>query len=332
MDVRLNKPRVFLSHSKKDVGFIRPVYESLRECQIDPWLDEIDIRHGQPWLEAIFEDGIPTCDAVIVYLTEASISSDMVKREMDAALLQRLSERRVTLLPYVADPAIRSQLRSDIQTFQIPEWNEANFAQMLPRVVAEVWRSYTERITALATQEERVKRLEAELELSRRSATDSVFSPSEEAEFNYLWSVLDRWTPVALTEDPQEPSAPTFEYDVHTGSLTAQVMGAKYNFDIWQLIGIIKPVLVSDLRSRGITVEEDELHLNELPDWSDELVMFGLLERVPYEPNETSSWMSRTALFGPSYMLVWTPKSNRFRYWLAYSNRLPSELGVRQKD
>ena len=46
-----NRPRVFLSHSKADVTFISQLYEDLRHCQIDPWLDSIDIRHGEPWLE-----------------------------------------------------------------------------------------------------------------------------------------------------------------------------------------------------------------------------------------------------------------------------------------
>lgn len=70
MESRLNKPRVFLSHSKSDKSFIELINNDLRKCQIDPWLDSEEIRHGKPWLDTIFEDGIPTCDSVLVYFTD----------------------------------------------------------------------------------------------------------------------------------------------------------------------------------------------------------------------------------------------------------------------
>lgn len=47
MDQRFNKPRVFLSHSKSDVEFIKKIKSDLQNCQIDTWFDEDDIRHGK---------------------------------------------------------------------------------------------------------------------------------------------------------------------------------------------------------------------------------------------------------------------------------------------
>ena len=81
MEVRKNKPRVFLSHSKADIEFVRQIRNDLQKCQIDTWLDEDDIRHGKPWLDSIFEDGIPTCDSVIVYFSSYALQSQMVKKE-----------------------------------------------------------------------------------------------------------------------------------------------------------------------------------------------------------------------------------------------------------
>ena len=65
MNERLNKPRIFLSHSKKDADLIKRLYDDLRQCQIDPWIDEMDIRPGKPWLDAIFEEGIPMPQGVL---------------------------------------------------------------------------------------------------------------------------------------------------------------------------------------------------------------------------------------------------------------------------
>ena len=61
-DTRLNKPRVFLSFSDEDAPFINQLDSDLRNCQVSTWLYTKQIRHGKPWLEAIFEAGIPTCD------------------------------------------------------------------------------------------------------------------------------------------------------------------------------------------------------------------------------------------------------------------------------
>jgi hypothetical protein len=44
---------------------------------IDDWIDTEDIRDGRPWLNEIFEHGIPTCDAILVYLTENSLKSNV---------------------------------------------------------------------------------------------------------------------------------------------------------------------------------------------------------------------------------------------------------------
>ena len=91
----------------------------------------------------------------------------MVKKEMDAGILQQLKDKRVAFLPYVDDEARRTKLRADIQALQVPVWNKANYSEVLPRVVAEIWRSYLERTVTSAVQEERVNRLQAELELEK---------------------------------------------------------------------------------------------------------------------------------------------------------------------
>jgi hypothetical protein len=109
-----SRPRVFLSHSKADIDFIAKLYEDLRACQIEPWYDEFDIRHGQPWIDAVFGGGIPSCDCVLVYLTEHSIESQVVKKEIDAGIIQQLNDRKVGILPYVSNSVLRGKLRADI--------------------------------------------------------------------------------------------------------------------------------------------------------------------------------------------------------------------------
>src|SRR3954447_4598668 len=144
MENRINKPKVFLSHAWANKPFIERIAADLRRCGIEYWLDSEEIRDGRSWLRMIFEDGIPTCDAVIVYFTEQSLASKVVQKELDAAVVHQLSDQGVTLLPYVSKANLRGSLRSDIQTLQCREWNDQNYESVLPTVVAEIWRSYLE--------------------------------------------------------------------------------------------------------------------------------------------------------------------------------------------
>src|ERR1700733_2860104 len=195
MQDRINKPRVFLSHSKKDAAFVEgKIDPDLRRCQIDPWIDTAEIRDGRSWQQMIFGEGIPTCDAVLVYFTEHSLASKMVGREVDAALVEQLRDQGVTFLPYVSASALRNELRSDIRTLHTREWNESNYLEVLPRVVAEIWRSYLERTVAQAVAQEKLRRLEMQEDLrnSKDRIQGTLFKPAEEQDFTYIFSKLDK--------------------------------------------------------------------------------------------------------------------------------------------
>ncbi|MBC8550456.1 MAG: toll/interleukin-1 receptor domain-containing protein [Candidatus Brocadiales bacterium] len=191
--MKSNKPIVFLSHSKKDIPFIDKLASDLRKCQIECWLDSEEIRAGKPWLKVIFEDGIPTCDVVIVYLTENSIQSKMVKKEIDASLIEQLSENGVSFIPYVNNAKLRDELRSDIRTLQCLEWNTNNYNEILPSVVAEIWHCYMERMINFAVTQEKNRRLELEIELRKQKDIfeSTPFSSSEETDFRHIHKMMN---------------------------------------------------------------------------------------------------------------------------------------------
>lgn len=188
MRERVNKPRAFLSHSSLDVSFIERIENDLRDCQIEYWRDRNEIRDGKRWQQVIFEEGLPTCDVIIGYFTENSLASDMVAKEVDAAQLRQLQDNGIAFLPYVNKEEIRGKLRLDIQSLHCRVWNDENYYEVFPSVVAEIWRSYMERTIAVAVLQERNRRLEAELELERLQArfNASPFTPQEESEFQYI--------------------------------------------------------------------------------------------------------------------------------------------------
>ncbi len=66
----------------------------------------------------------------------------MVEKEIDAGLIQQLEDGGMAFLPYVKNPGLRKELRKDIQSLQVPVWNEENYEELLPEVISEIWRAY----------------------------------------------------------------------------------------------------------------------------------------------------------------------------------------------
>jgi hypothetical protein len=117
-------------------------------------LDTEEIRDGKSWLKVIFEDGIPTCDSIMVYFTVNSIASKMVGKEIDSSLITQLNDSGIGILPYVQTAELRKTLRVDLQTLHCREWNDANYQDLLPSVVAEIWHSYMERTVGTAVAQD----------------------------------------------------------------------------------------------------------------------------------------------------------------------------------
>lgn len=339
MEPRMNNPRVFLSHSKADIAFIENLKSDLQRCQINTWLDSDDIRHGRPWLEAIFEYGIPTCDAVLVYFTEASIESKMVKKEMDAGIIHQLQDGKVAFLPYVIDEEVRRKLRPDIQALQTHIWNDSNYAELLPQVVAEIWRCFLERTVPHAVQAEQVKRLQAELSLEtlKKESAHNVFSQAEETEFRYLWKTFDRIIPMRMietveteNEGQKDKSSVSLEINVNFATVIAlliEVNNVEYSCQLlkWFLVdqakSLFQPVKLSDNQKKSYAIKA-------FPDLVDELMMYGFLNRRYNPPKENKQPRLLLMSSGGHYTNMYTEKFHRFRYWLAYNNMLPNKVSL----
>jgi hypothetical protein len=334
MDYLRNRPRVFLSHSKADIGFIERAGNDLRGCQIEPWLDSQEIRAGQPWLDAIFESGIPTCDCVFVYLTESSIDSTMVKKEIDAGIIRKLRDSQIAFLPYVSRAELRDKLRTDLQTLQVPEWNENNYHLMLPRVVAEIWRSYMDRTIVASTKDEKVKRLEAELELAkiRKEAKERIFSEGEDLDFKYIQKSMDRWEAVIFsmyrrTQDRKDEVIQEGRYTVNLLALLLLfVRDGCVAIDDSDVAHKVDLLLGSNPELQKLP-EQTYIAASRAPRLEDELLMFGLIQRAQFTQSFPQMTRSGDMQYRQEvkYRLEFTGKVQRFRYWLAVNGLMPQE-------
>jgi hypothetical protein len=75
----------FISYSRADRLFARRLYEDLKSAGVHVWLDQVDIKPGEPW-DAIIERTLNTSAALVVILTPESVASHSVLNEISYAL------------------------------------------------------------------------------------------------------------------------------------------------------------------------------------------------------------------------------------------------------
>jgi hypothetical protein len=92
------KKVVFISHSSKDKPTIRQLATDLKNENIDVWLDEQKILVGDSISEKIGQ-GLAESDYFIIALSDNSVKSDWVKKELSNAIVKEIERRKTTILP-----------------------------------------------------------------------------------------------------------------------------------------------------------------------------------------------------------------------------------------
>ncbi|MBR4791785.1 MAG: toll/interleukin-1 receptor domain-containing protein [Treponema sp.] len=136
------KPRVFLSHSKKDEEFIVKIANDLRLAQIDSWYDDWEIPPGTSIRRKIFEEGIPNCDVFFVYLSENSIDSYWVTKELDAAIIQQAESRNENIILFCSSEEVRSKLSLDLRSCNIPVLTENEYDKSMLKFIAAIYQNF----------------------------------------------------------------------------------------------------------------------------------------------------------------------------------------------
>ena len=80
--------KLFISYSRKDIGFIRQLAGDLEKAGYDVWWDLTDLRGGDDW-QRVIPTAIESSEHFIVVLSPNSVVSDWVKKEYTQALSLR---------------------------------------------------------------------------------------------------------------------------------------------------------------------------------------------------------------------------------------------------
>jgi TIR domain-containing protein len=120
--------KTFISYTRTDSAFARRLSNDLRAAKIDVWLDQDDIRPGEPWDETV-ERALRVSAAVLVILTPEAVASGSVLNEISYALA---TKKRV--VPVLVRPCILPLLINRLQYTDF----QNNYAAALARVIASL--------------------------------------------------------------------------------------------------------------------------------------------------------------------------------------------------
>jgi hypothetical protein len=111
---------IFISYSSHDEAFANRLHADLRAKNFDCWFAPHDLRIGDRFQERI-EESILRSDKVMIVLSEASVRSRWVEREVIAVREREERENRIVLFPIRTDDAVMSATQpwaADIRRFR----------------------------------------------------------------------------------------------------------------------------------------------------------------------------------------------------------------------
>src|SRR5258708_24318834 len=104
-DVRVQQPVAFISHASEDKpDFAEPLARELASLGIRAWLDKWEIKPGDSVVRKLFDEGLATAQAVVVVISDNSVSKPWVREELDAAMVARINGE-TRLIPVRLDGA-----------------------------------------------------------------------------------------------------------------------------------------------------------------------------------------------------------------------------------
>jgi len=120
-----NKSLIFLCHAKEDIQFVRSLYHRLKQENLSPWLDEIDILPGQNW-DIEIQRAIKNTDFALICLSSISVQKKgYLNKEIKWALDRQseMPEGNIFVIPVKIEPCTLEHRLSGIHSVDLFEEN-----------------------------------------------------------------------------------------------------------------------------------------------------------------------------------------------------------------
>ena len=143
----MKNPSVFLSHSWNDEFFTRRLAETLQDAGVYVWIDEAELRVGDSLISKI-SDAIDQTDYVVAVLSQNSVNSNWVKKELELAMTEEINGKRVKVLPILIEECeiplyLRDKVYADFTNANDPD----EFKRSLSKLLNAFIRQFQETVT-----------------------------------------------------------------------------------------------------------------------------------------------------------------------------------------
>jgi len=111
---------VFISYSHADAAFANKLAAHLVKNNAHVWIDSWELNVGDSILAHV-QKAIQESSALLIILSKVSVESAWVKKELNAALMRELDEKRVLVLPVLLEDCdvpmfLREKMYADFRT------------------------------------------------------------------------------------------------------------------------------------------------------------------------------------------------------------------------
>lgn len=130
---KFKKKKIFLSHSSLDKSFVDRLATDLESLNIGVWYDKWEIKVGDSLIDKITQ-GIDKNDYLAVILSENSINSKWVKREINAAFMKEMDTKKIVILPVLLRNCKIPILLSDKKYANFTKEYEVGFGELLDTI------------------------------------------------------------------------------------------------------------------------------------------------------------------------------------------------------
>ncbi len=168
---------VFLSHSSKDHEKTQTLYDELLKLGFRVWLDEVAMEPGDSLIEKI-GSAIRSSMNLAVLLSENSVNSEWVKKEVSVAMTGQLAGAKIKVVPIRLDDAELPPFLTDIRYVDYrKETNEKlEFARLVKMLLATSLEGTLLRLVSLNAE------VTATEHFNHRFGPANVLSPSSESD------------------------------------------------------------------------------------------------------------------------------------------------------
>ncbi|ASF44725.1 DUF4062 domain-containing protein [Methylovulum psychrotolerans] len=177
----------------------------------------------------------------------------------------------------------------------------------------------------LLTEINELRKQNQEMSKALSEIEPSIFTSSEEKDFSYIYSQLNRFENISIDISVRNNAhEETKKYSINLASLISFVSTSE-KYDWYRLSAII-------LGNIPFDKSKDKIYsVEKLDTLENELLMYGLLIKS-YSPPYVTTMASTNMVRGDNYHLIFSEKFERYRYWLVVNGNISKHIDIISND